>query len=158
MEDPELTKLFSVTSFPKIMLWSKRCHLPNLLVFRFISNVLIQDWVLTLIKEVSPSKYTYKYNFKLICTAPRRKWRLNIKRMSKVGGRGGHLHVHPAPHLRQANGPHIQVIQALSAASIRKSNLPAVIWLNHPFTETRPRPAFGWLDLGELWGGQGSHE
>ena len=43
--------------------------------------------------------------------------------MSKVGGRSGHLHVHPAPHLRQAYGPHIQVLWTLNVIGITEPEI-----------------------------------
>ena len=54
MQDPELTKLFSVTSFPKIMLWSKRCHFPNTCWRRHKRNLEFQRYFLSFLQS-SPS-------------------------------------------------------------------------------------------------------
>ena len=53
MEDPELMKLFSVTSFPKIMLWSKRCHFQNILVLHLSQIFLIYYYL----QPQGPSKH-----------------------------------------------------------------------------------------------------
>ena len=40
-EDPELAKLFSVNSFPKLMIWSKRFQLKSILQLEIQTNALI---------------------------------------------------------------------------------------------------------------------
>ena len=42
-EDPELAKLFSVNSFPKLMIWSKRFQLKSILQLEIQTNA-IKRW------------------------------------------------------------------------------------------------------------------
>ena len=108
------------TPSPRSCSGAKGVIFQKLLLLQIVPNTLIRNWVLSLQVFLSTYKWTY---FKLF-TAPGSKLALiRLRGMSKVGGRSGHLHVHPAPHLRQAYGPHVQVIWALNVISITKPEI-----------------------------------